>query len=103
MGRKFLALHRYRIGELDSSWNVFDRCDADTKLVHYTNLSTQPWKFSGHPYEEIWFSYFREAREAGSVSNHDLDLTIQRGFARPDIRDGNRPRKVKAFLKRLGR
>ena len=89
MGKRFLAHHPYQIGELDPSWNVFDRVGADTKIVHYTNLSTQPWKYYGHPYGELWFSYLREALAAGCVTNADIDLTIQRGFARPDLRRGN--------------
>jgi len=105
MGKRFLDLHPYQIGELDSAWNVFDRCDADTKIVHYTNLFTQPWKYSGHPHGEIWFSYFHEAQQAGWVTESDLHLAIQRGHARPDLRAGNGPRlttKLKALLKRSG-
>jgi hypothetical protein len=103
MGSRFLARHPYHIGDVDPSWNVFDRRDADTKLIHYTNLSTQPWKYPGHAYGELWFSSLWEARNAGWVTDHDIDLTIQRGYARPDLREGNspgRPGRLKAFLKR---
>jgi hypothetical protein len=44
MGQRFLTHRPYQIAELDPSWNVFDRVDQNTKIVHYTNLSTQPWK-----------------------------------------------------------
>lgn len=102
MGKKFLALNPYRIGELDPRWNDFDRCQADTKLIHYTNLSSQPWKYRGHPHGEIWFSYLSEALEGGWVTDQDIDLTIQRGYARSDLRDGNSP-SLAARLKRLVR
>lgn len=101
MGKRFLAQHSYEIGELDPSWNVFDRADHDTRIIHYTNLFTQPWKYSGHPYGKLWFSYLQEARAAGEVTDHDIDLTIQRGFARPDLRQGNASSKLGALLKRL--
>ena len=104
MGKRFLTQHNYEIGELDPSWNVFDRADEDTKLIHYTNLFTQPWKYSGHPYGKLWFSYLEEARAAGEVTDHDIDLTIQRGFARPNLRQGNGwpgAAKLAALLKRL--
>jgi hypothetical protein len=104
LGKSFLARHSYRPGELDPHWNVFDRLDSDTKLVHYTNLFTQPWKYPGHRHGELWFSYLREAREAGWVTDRDIDLTIQRGYARPDLREGNRPRlagRLKRFLRAL--
>lgn len=30
--------------EIDSGWNDFDKIDINTKLIHYTNRITQPWK-----------------------------------------------------------
>ncbi len=32
------------IGELDERWNSFDKIDPDTKLLHNTGRTTQPWK-----------------------------------------------------------
>jgi len=104
MGKRFLARHPYEIGEIDPSWNVFDRAGENTRIIHYTNLFTQPWKYSGHPYGKLWFSYLEEAYAAGEVTDHDIDLTIQRGFARPDLRSGNgrgASAKLGALLKRL--
>jgi hypothetical protein len=85
----FLAHHAFRIGPLDPQWNVFDRFDAATKLIHYSNLGTQPWRFRGHPCGEVWFRYFREACEAGVVSDADIALAMRRGYARADLRQGN--------------
>ena len=89
MGKRFLEFHNYGIGELDPQWNVFDRRDSQTKLVHYTDLFQQPWKYHGHPYGELWHDYFREAQEQGWISENDISLTIRRGYARPDVREGN--------------
>ncbi len=98
---KFLAHHPYRAAKLDPNWNVFDRRDSSTKLVHYTNLFTQPWKYAGHPYGDTWFTYFDEARNSGWIDERDISLTIQRGYARPDLLYGNSPSKVKAFLRKM--
>jgi hypothetical protein len=68
---------------------VFDRFDSATKLIHYSNLGTQPWRFRGHPCGEVWFRYFREACEAGVVSDADIALAMRRGYARADLRQGN--------------
>ena len=103
MGKNFLERHPYKIAELDPSWNSFDRADAGTKLIHYTNLSTQPWKYSGHPFGKLWFSYFNEARAQGFVSDHDINLTIQRGYAREDLRRGNTAARIIRRLRRLRR
>lgn len=102
MGKRFLNVHNYRIGELDPQWNVFDRRDAQTKLIHYTDLNTQPWKFHNHPYGDTWFAYLREAQAAGWISERDINLTIQRGYARPDLETGNNRSlgvKLKALLR----
>jgi lipopolysaccharide biosynthesis glycosyltransferase len=89
MSPGFLAHHPYRIGRLDPAWNVFDQWDDRTKLIHYTNLYTQPWKYPNHPYGELWFKYFDEALAAGYVTAKDIELSMVRGYARPDLLEGN--------------
>jgi lipopolysaccharide biosynthesis glycosyltransferase len=104
--KKFIQYHPYRIGELDPHWNVFDRADSHTNLIHYTNLLTQPWKYTAHPYGRIWFSYFYEARRAGHITNEDISLTVQRGYVRPNVGKGNSPLfvdKVRYCLKKWTR
>ncbi|TWT30855.1 glycosyltransferase family protein [Blastopirellula retiformator] len=81
----FLAKHPYSLGAYDSNWNVFDKCDENTKLIHYTNLGTQPWKFPGHPHEQLWFDHFQEARESGLITQFDLKKTLSRAYCRQDI------------------
>lgn len=95
----------YSIGLLDPRWNEFDRCKPDTKLVHYTNLLTQPWKFPNHPFGELWFAYFRAALAGEELTPRDVSRSIMRGYARPDIMDGNRPgwRRLRRRLGRLGK
>lgn len=91
MSPKFLALHPFKIGQLNPKWNDFDNYDSETRLIHYTNLMTQPWKYPGHKFGDIWFKHFNEAREAGYVTEHDIDLSISRSYCRPNIREGNSP------------
>ena len=89
MSPRFLAAHPFRIGEIDPHWNSYDHFDNQTKLIHYTNLHTQPWKVRGHPHGKLWFRYFEEARQAGYVTDADIDLAIRRGYARQDLTKGN--------------
>jgi lipopolysaccharide biosynthesis glycosyltransferase len=89
MSPAFLAHHPYKIGELDPHWNVFDRTDKNTNLIHYTNLYTQPWKYPNHPYGELWFTYFREAIEAGYITQKDIELSLVRSYVRRDLLKGN--------------
>lgn len=95
MSPKFLAIHPFDIGELDSKWNDFDHADADTKNIHYTGLSTQPWKFPGHKFEDLWFRYFNEAREAGLVTDRDIELSQHRAYCRQDITNPQNPKAKK--------
>jgi len=56
-------LHRFepvpddRLGDIEPTWNVLDRYDADTKLIHYTEGG--PWfeRCKDHPYGDVWFKY----------------------------------------------
>jgi lipopolysaccharide biosynthesis glycosyltransferase len=107
---RFLAHHPYKIGVLDPNWNSFDHVDERTKLIHYTNLFTQPWKFPGHKHGALWHEYLLGAMSAGLVTNEDIDTAILRAYVRRDIREGNNPRrsiklniKKPDWLKRLSR
>jgi lipopolysaccharide biosynthesis glycosyltransferase len=103
MSPKFLEHHPYKIGRLDPHWNVFDQWDDQTKLIHYTNLETQPWKYPNHPYGELWFKYFAEAMAAGYVTNEDLELSVIRSYVRRDLLNGNfaRPAASPGFARQL--
>jgi lipopolysaccharide biosynthesis glycosyltransferase len=93
MSQAFLKYHPFAIAELDPNWNAFDFYNSKTKLIHYTNLFTQPWKAYNHPFGELWFEYFYEALEAGILTEQEIELSILRSYIRPDIREGNFPRK----------
>jgi hypothetical protein len=85
----FLSVHPHPVRELDPNWNVFDRCDENTKLIHYTHLTTQPWKYPGHPYGALWFQYHREAVENGFITEVDIQKATWRGYARLDIQQAS--------------
>jgi hypothetical protein len=89
MGPRFLKHHPYNIGRLDPAWNVFDQWDQTTRLIHYTNLLAQPWKYPNHPYGDLWFRYFNEARAEGLITARDIELSIMRAYVRPDLLEGN--------------
>jgi len=89
MSPRFLSHNRRDIGRLDPRWNVFDEWNNETKLIHYTNLETQPWKYPNHPYGELWFKYFNEARAQGFITQRDIELSMVRAYVRRDILNGN--------------
>ena len=85
----FLEHHPHKIGALDPRWNSLDYWNKETKAIHYTDLSTQPWKYHNHPYGDLWFNYFQEAIAAGYVSWQDIHISIERAYVRRDIMQGN--------------
>jgi lipopolysaccharide biosynthesis glycosyltransferase len=87
LGPEFMKYHPFKVGELSPKWNDFDNCDADTKIIHYTNLYSQPWKSPGHKHGNLWFRYFQEARNAGFISKEDIDKAILRSYVRRDLAD----------------
>src|SRR4029453_2592406 len=89
MSPRFLGKHTYTIGGLDPAWNVFDHFDDETKLIHYTDLYTQPWKYPNHPYGELWFRYFNEARASGYITHRDIELSKARFYVRRNLLEGN--------------
>lgn len=95
MTPSFLKYHPYKLGEIPIGWNVFDKNDENTKLIHYTNLYTQPWKATNHPEGELWFKYFNEAIKSGAIHQEDIHKTLLRFYARQDLMKGNSPLKNK--------
>ena len=76
---------------LPSDWNSMDRLTPSTRLVHYTDLTTQPWKpeadrsYLPHPdqqAEKLWYDYENAVRE---FEESGLD---ERGRLRVPDRDG---------------
>ena len=57
-------LHRFepiaddQIGDIPEGWNVLDRYDANTKLIHYTEGG--PWfdRYKDHPYGDVWLQTY---------------------------------------------
>ena len=67
-------LHRFepipdeQIGDIPNTWNVLDRFDDTTKLIHYTEGG--PWfeNYKDHPYGGPWLKYEKEFLNAGISS-----------------------------------
>ena len=91
MSPAFRTHHPLKIGKLNPQWNMLDYYNEETKLIHYTNLYTQPWKSSNHRYGELWFQYFQEAIDAGYITEKDIELSIVRSYVRRNLLKGNSP------------
>lgn len=87
--KKFLSHFNVDIGVLEDNWNSFDYYDSSTKLIHYTDLWSQPWKYYNHPYGKLWFTYLHEALRNGFIDRSKIDLAVARAYVRKDLLGGN--------------
>ena len=80
------------MGELGEEWNTHDRLDVGTKLLHYTNLPIQPWKFPGkHPFEHVWAGQLRAAIDEGFVGADTLDENCRKILSSHETRTETAP------------
>lgn len=66
-----------KVHRLSKYWNNFDRANADTRLIHFTNLRTQPYTHDGHPLTGLWIKKANAARAAGFVSDDIIEQQKQ--------------------------
>jgi hypothetical protein len=80
---------------LPSGWNHLDHFEpGETRLTHYTVVSTQPWKNDKSPLVPIWMRAFAEAVQAGA---------IERDLVAAGVREGHlKPRMLRAFDRAKG-
>lgn len=75
-------LHRFepvpddRIGDIPATWNVLDRYDKDTKLIHYTEGG--PWfeRCKDHAYGDIWFKSLKEYESSRSGASREVSKGV---------------------------
>jgi hypothetical protein len=76
---------------LPVEWNHLERYEPEvTRLLHFTVVSTQPWRQDCNPLGELWESWYRRAVAAGAVPVDEIARSIiDHGF-RPVLGDAVR-------------
>ena len=83
-------------------WNSLEYFDQNTRLIHYTDMGTQPWVSTKNPNGHIWFEEVRRMLADGSLSWEVLSGEIKAGFFRPSlVREIKYGQFVPGFLKPL--
>ena len=101
------------IGNLEEEWNDLDRVTDKTRLLHYTNVRTQPW-LTGLPYrghfvsrnslftrainffhlmgfhqphahEDVFLQLLRESIEQGEITKDEIEEQIRLGLFSPSL------------------
>jgi len=65
---------------IDPNWNCLERYVAgETKLLHYTDVPSQPWRTRSNSNYEVWLDALRFAVSAGTVTETDLQFALSVG------------------------
>lgn len=66
-------------------WNSLEHWDKDTRLIHYTDVYTQPWTECGNPFGYLWFDEVRMMLNNGQLSEEQIQKEIDLGYFRPSL------------------
>lgn len=66
-------------------WNSLEHWDAETRLLHYTDVYTQPWTACNNRLGHLWFAEVRRMLKDGSLSWATLQHEIDVGYFRPSL------------------
>ena len=67
------------------AWNSLEHFDDDTRLIHYTDMDTQPWVSAINRNGRLWHAEVRLMLETGALGWSDLQTEIQAGYFRPSL------------------
>ena len=72
---------------IPSTWNSLEHFEPGrTRLLHFTDMTMQPWRFSHNPRGSIWRAFYREAVEAGAVAPELIQAGAAAGYLMPALR-----------------
>jgi len=66
-------------------WNSLEHYDLDTRLIHYTDMDTQPWVSPANRLGWLWLDEVRLMLATGELVRADLEREIELGHFRPSL------------------
>lgn len=66
-------------------WNSLEHWDPETRLIHYTDVYTQPWTSVNNPLGYLWFDEVRRMLGEGQLGEVDIRKDIAGGYLRPSL------------------
>ena len=67
------------------AWNSLEHHDLETRLIHYTDMNTQPWVSPHNPFGRLWFKEVLLMLETGALTWATLETEIGLGYFRPSL------------------
>lgn len=71
---------------LDPGWNSLEKYEPGrTRLLHYTDMDTQPWVSLNNPLRHHWVQCLCRAVSAGFLARDELAREVAAGHVRPSL------------------
>jgi hypothetical protein len=71
---------------LPSEWNHLEHFEpGETKLLHYTAVTTQPWRNNDNPLRGVWEQAFVEAVKDGAVTVDEVRLAVRHRYVKKEL------------------
>jgi hypothetical protein len=71
---------------LPEEWNSLEKIvPGRTRLIHYTDMHTQPWVYRDNANGAVWSRYLREAIASKFISMEEVRAAVRSGYARPSL------------------
>ncbi|MBE9011745.1 hypothetical protein IQ250_16190, partial [Pseudanabaenaceae cyanobacterium LEGE 13415] len=80
LGEQFRQHFKLNVSALPSEWNHLDYVDRDSKIVHFTDLTSQPWRFHHNPVSDVWETVFLAAIDEKALTQAEIDTAYQKGW-----------------------
>jgi hypothetical protein len=67
-------------------WNSLEHIDGKgTRLLHYTDMNSQPWVHRGNRWGHLWVRELIAAVQDGFISIDEVREHVERGWVRPTL------------------
>ncbi len=66
-------------------WNSLEHWDSETRLIHYTDVYTQPWTECGNKFGYLWFDEVRRMLSEGKLDEKTIQHEVDSGYFRPSL------------------
>jgi hypothetical protein len=67
------------------AWNSLEHFDETTRLIHYTDMDTQPWVSPANRHGRLWLDEVRLMLEGGALTHAEISAEIELGYFRPSL------------------
>ncbi|NDJ18747.1 glycosyltransferase [Myxacorys almedinensis] len=96
LGEQFRQYFNCQVTPLPREWNHLNCIARDSKLVHFTDLTDQPWRFDHNDISNLWERYYLEAIDANFIPQETLDIAFAKKGILPRIKAlGEMPKPIR--------